>query len=248
MKEHPILFNEEMVKAILTGRKTQTRRVIKVQPSRPDFDRLHTLMSSTASSDRRNIGKHAWGNSTGDAPENDGEYFSAPYGQAGDRLWVRETFDVVRYKASWSPSNGNVCDDEIPASAVCVFADKATKSVELETIRAEEQARRMLAKRCTPSIHMPRWASRITLEITDVRVERVQDISDASALAEGVLELSNCMPPNYDTNAKQYYAARTVGFESPRKAFAHLWDSICSEKYPWESNPWVWVYEFRRIF
>lgn len=169
MKERPIIFSGPMVRAILEGRKTQTRRVVK------DDTMLAWLNCD-------NVVK----------PINDHvAHLGCPYGQPGDRLWVRETF----------------CPDYDPP-----------------IYKADEDQAKIAWK---PSIHMPRWASRITLEITAVRVERLQDISDADALAEG------CEPfRENDMNAID--------------AYADLWADINGPE-NWEANPWVWVIEFKKV-
>ena len=165
MKERPIIFSTPMVKAILDGRKTQTRRVIKDQPPLSMRDMFK--------------------------PKN----LKCPYGQVGDRLWVRETFK--------------------PYNCMGGFAYKADG--DLST-----------GFPWKPSIHMPRGASRITLEITESRAERLQDISEEDAKAEGV----KCCP-----NAVSDY----------KHHFMILWDSINGKKYPWDSNPWVWVISFKVV-
>lgn len=171
--ERPILFNGAMVRAILAGRKTQTRRVMK-----GDAALLDAILPDYAARCR--------------------------YGQPGDRLWVRET--LRRWGSQWVAYDaGNT-----PTTDPNVLW-------------------RWRGDRC-PSIHMPRALSRITLEITAVRVERLQDISEADAESEGV---------DYIPAAP----ART----SHRAAFAGLWDGINGKTYPWASNPWVWVVEFKPL-
>ena len=180
-KEHPILFSAPMVRALLNGSKTQTRRVVKPTPE--------WIGQSGVLSYRGRVGlPHAL----------------SPYGQPGDRLWVRETWMDLRgvegalggamYRATFgnAPEGG----------------------------------------KWRPSIHMPRWASRITLEITSVRVERLQDISEADALEEGITY--NDLPNN--------------GL-APRRArtwYCSLWEQINGPG-SWDANPWVWVIEFKRV-
>lgn len=198
MKERPILFSGPMVKAILDGRKTQTRRVIKPQPS----------ISGPYEG-------FLYGRTFG---------YTCPYGSKGEALWVRETW---RY------------DRETDYKPIAYRADGQIAS-----------------EKWKPSIFMPRWASRITLEITDVRVERVKDISPHNALAEGIRQISkdagltwkygisdNDGYPGHDNHGWPWKDFR----RSPVEAFKKLWDSINGKKYPWESNPWVWVIEFKRI-
>lgn len=184
MKERPILFSAPMVRAILDGRKTQTRRVIKPQPS------LTPEMDTDAG-----IAKFY------DVDECIGS-IRCPYGVPGDRLWVRESFYVQ--PEIWALHRGPQPLD---------YAADVTPD------QVEDYAGK-------PSIHMPRWASRISLEITDVRVQRVQEISDEDAIAEG------------------YGAAFGPGFRY--RAFDSLWDSIHGSG-AWERNEWVWAVTFKPI-
>jgi hypothetical protein len=191
MKERPILFNGKMVRAILDGRKTQTRRVIKPQPL--GIDQYTTW-----------IVNDAWQTGHVDV--------DCPYGAPGDRLWVRETFTAPMEYNGFKPS-------ELPENCDFIYREESPG------YRIKE-----LGSRWFPSIFMPRWASRITLEVTAVRVERVQDISPKDALAEGDVEaLTN--PRHKETSIDWYH---------------NLWDSINGAG-SWASNPWVWVVEFRRI-
>ena len=180
MNERPILFSAPMVRAILAGTKTQTRRVVKPQA----------------------IGQ--WG-----------PVVPCPYGQPGDRLWVRESlaYDSERghYYAATEPGTlGN------PSGRTYVDYDNETPAIGLPA-------------RSIPCIHMPRWASRITLEFTAVRVERLQDISEADAVAEGVRN-----------------SLHLPGGRFARENFEHLWWTINGDG-SWDANPWVWVVEFRRL-
>jgi hypothetical protein len=189
MKEHPILFNDEMVRKILEGRKRETRRVIKARskhipdPQKLLLDGWKYRYAEGAVFVNRGPGTTTW-------------IFDCPYGEAGDRLWVREAW---RYKAE------------------SLFSDNP----EVEYRASAPNPRD--GQDWKPSIHMPRWASRITLEVVEVQVERIQDISRASITAEGVkvslLERLN---------------------------FQELWDSINEKRgYGWDANPWVWVVAFR---
>ncbi|MGK4351076.1 hypothetical protein ACSMFN_12425 [Enterobacter sichuanensis] len=184
MKERGMIFNGEMVRAILDGRKTQTRRVIK--DCTVGRDQISKFIQ---------IGKKFIGCYPEDVPELIRE--CCPYGVPGDRIWVRETFCSVP-------------DHEEPAgcSALLYAADGNGPY-----------------GNWTPSIHMPRWASRILLEITDVRVERLNDISEEDARSEGISGSS----------------ARDI-----KEAYAALWRSIYGSD-SWQANPWVWVIVFKRI-
>jgi len=190
MKEYPIIFNTEMVQAILDGSKTQTRRVMKPQPK-------HLPVSWGC------VGGKGFG--FFDAEWNP---VKCPYGQVGDsRLWVRETWYCATDKKTLL---GYKADGDYPHD--CFYMIR-------------------------PSIHMPRKYSRITLEITDIRVERVQDITEDDADAEGVPILE---PDDFPV------AGATYGIS--RQRFVHLWDSINAKRgYGWYVNPWVWVIEFKEI-
>ena len=195
MKEHPILFSAPMVRAILDGRKTQTRRVMKPQPVLCD-------------------GMWDWKDCQW---MDDGIGFPAsgiidhsPYGVPGDRLWVWEAFCK--------------CDRTDEFTTMCFRAEDDTCD----------------DAKWTPSIHMPRWASRIILEVIGVRVESLQDISEKDAKAEGV--------ESYSDDGVIYYGEFGKGDCRPDREFSRLWDSINAKRgFSWKSNPWVWVIEFERI-
>ena len=200
MKAHPILFNAESIKAILDGRKTQTRREIKCPP-----DLL-----------RVNDGQ-IWKR---EAP--DGVWFHwlpvtySPYGQPGDHLWVRETWAASRLFDDLKPSEIYPDDTSLWYKA---GGDHVLPGDEKGKLRS--------------SIFMPRWASRITLEVSSVRVEQVQDISHADALAEGIDP--DAPYNNYGTGSIY------------RDTFAELWDSINAKRgYGWNVNSWVWVLGLRK--
>lgn len=198
-KERPILFSGEMVRAILEGRKTQTRRVVKHQQV---LDSLNDI--------------GLW---DGPGEVEDWEKSFCPYGKPGDRLWVREAWGYsglnrVEYKASPADGKDFRCVD-----------------------------------RWKPSIHMPRCASRITLEITNVRTERLQDISDADSIAEGVEGPFDGPEDHNDGKQFQYWRDYSTqnNYCTPRGSYRSLWGSINGNKHPWISNPWVWVIEFREL-
>lgn len=222
MKERPILFSGEMVKAILEGRKTQTRRVIK----------KHPLIEAGFSD---NYIKN---------PDNF-VIDDCPYGAIGDQLWVRETFCLE--------SNFNMDDIESypppfkDGRPIKHYEDDVWGSYwEQPHYRATDPTPELVIEgeggdepgvRWKPSIHMPRWASRIMLEITGVRVERLQEIGCDDALAEGI-DYSKCDP----SNAHQYWREEAVA------KFQELWDSINAKRgYGWGTNPYVWVIEFKRV-
>ncbi len=216
MEERPILFSGEMVSAILDGRKTQTRRVIKPQPP--------ALWDACAAC----AGCFCFYRASD--PDFHG-YKKCPYGQPGDRLWVRETWASLDSVDHLSPK-----DIEL----LCRDAGYKTGPCGDLWYQADNSYRQWGDDKQTkgkwrPSIHMPRWASRINLEITDVRVERLQDITEDDAVAEGV--------QYFITSGKM-----TRSEMSMRSAFADLWDSINFKRgYGWDTNPWVWVVEFKRL-
>ncbi|WP_434116504.1 hypothetical protein [Klebsiella michiganensis] len=208
MKERGMIFNGEMVLAILDGRKTQTRRPVKF----PVHD--------------KNLGCELAGNELA-GELSAGNYLNSVFGKPGDRIWVREAFRV-----------------HSRATDVATLVYKAS-----ERNSWTEQTRRVPVAVCnkpatpekwTPSLHMLRWASRILLEITDVRVERLNTISEEDARAEGIIDggCLNCGEPE------------PCGCANPEPdatdAFAYLWQSIYGQE-NWNANPWVWVIEFKRV-
>lgn len=199
MKERGIIFNAEMVRAILDGRKTQTRRIIKSVPATHNFHGW--VMSSTQAKDE---GKACW--AIGDSPLlKEPIRLNCPLGKIGDRLWVRETWR----KFDFSDECG--CSEYpcgCPENGAIMY--RATQD------DGESKWR--------PSTHMPRRYSRITLEITNVRVERLQDISEQDAIAEGITNISVLS----------------------KYIFSKLWESIYGFD-SWSSNPWVWVIEFKKV-
>lgn len=215
MKERPILFSAPMVRAILEGRKTQTRRIMKVQP--PHDARVTVAHYSPIVIDRHGVlhGKEVFG-----ALWDGGECcLRSPYGAPGDMLWVRETWAALW--PSDSPVPLQECDIEYRADLPPGCKD-GPGEWPADTLDDPE------APRWRPSIHMPRWASRITLRITDIQVERLQDISCPDAEAEGF----------------GHHAGLTGG--QVREAFALLWNSINGPG-AWDANPWVWAISFERV-
>lgn len=198
MKERPILFSAPMVRAILAGTKTQTRRAWPVQP--PPGVRIGWVPGKTR---------------------------AGRYGKPGDRLWVRETWYCDDYRVQRGPyikpDDMNV--DEAQRDGTLVYrASSGDRPYE-----AEQPIWR-------PSIHMPRWASRITLEVTAVRVERLQNISEPDAQAEGIVPQGDGGWALADTT---HYSSTAVS------SYCSLWESINGPG-SWGANPWVWVVEFKR--
>ena len=211
MKERPIIFNGEMIRAILDGRKTQTRRPVKPQPTEYGL-----VFRRAGVSEKLEDDFYAW--------EDDGLLLDehsedggpcqrlCPFGVAGDRLWCRET---------WMAET----EQSIPTGGVIYRA----------TDKPEPDENSPLCWR--PSIHMPREASRITLEITSVRIERLQEITEEDAKAEGI-----------DMDIPLMPHVPGMGATHPSAVFSDLWDSIYAKcGFGWDSNPYVWVIEFRRV-
>lgn len=215
MKERPILFSGAMVNAILSGAKTQTRRVVKLNAA-----------------GRVQLAGHQW------HPDDPEAFNACPYGKVGNRLWVRETWQPFRRRSpeqeakisawfakgdhskfmdeqdEWSP----MPDGEMSAMYAADFGDWAF-DVDSDL------------KPWKPSIFMPRWASRINLEITGVRVERLNGISVEEVIAEGLSS----------------YLREQDACVDLKEQFETLWDKINGKKHPWASNPFVWVIEFKRV-
>lgn len=203
VRERPILFSGPMVRAILEGRKTQTRRVVKALPEW--FNRVHTCSGEIDRATGQTLRHDCLSDSTGEF------YQFCPYGAPGDVLWVREALrwtDWLVYDSDKTP----VDPDLMPA-------------------------RFRINKDFAPGIFMPRWASRLLLQITSIRVERLQQISEDDAIAEGMTRSENTgMYPSPQGNCD--YAAW---------AFKYGWDAINGKRAPWESNPWVWAITFAVI-
>lgn len=228
MKERPILFSAPMVRAILSGAKTQTRR-IAARPGRPTAGAFWDHGAWTPIVDRGGL---VW---TSDEHRSVMPW-PCPYGYHGDRLWVRETHAAgpapdgrafVAYRAT--------CDDD-----------------ELDYLHSDGAIERLRINRWTPAIHMPRWAARILLDVTEVRVERLQAITEEDARAEGVTPCDRCGGAGIDPvrvgHDPEWCAecGGAAGGVRHRDAFADLWDEINGERASWDSNPWVWVVTFKR--
>jgi len=223
MKERPILFNGAMVRALLAGTKTQTRRVVKKSESWPMSAVRATMLESRGTAMAVDAQRLTYG------PE-----IKCPYGQPGDRLWVRETWQgplLQEFEIDADPDwhyASHIHQYQNPAH--CEYAADGGPSPEYT------DADDVMRQGWRPSIHMPHWASRITLEITSVRVERLQDISEADALAEGIVRQPD----------GGYGLADTTHYHhtDPSQSYLSLWEAINGEGSV-EANPWVWVVEFR---
>lgn len=220
MKERPILFSGPMVRAILEGRKTQTRRPLRIQP----LDVLPMLEEKAGVE---------WVGLMQREPNPKGTVFRCKFGQPGDRLWVRETWQGPLMDADTMETKYRTSPDEFHNPKYCVYAADGGPAPEFVTLDDE------LVCRWRPSIHMPRWACRILLEITAVRVERLQDISEADAIAEGIEKTVGGF-------WSLYGQSDVDGTYSPRASYRALWESINGAG-SWDATPWVWVVEFKRI-
>lgn len=250
MRERPLLFNEDMIKAYLGGRKGQTRRVIK----NPDY---YCCL-------------------TGDCPHeittqcDNWMRAMSPYGQLGERLWIKERWGY--HGSATGGGGGNVIN-------VSYKADGLRKKIKFKTFKnmtdaAPKQnikfpdgyddlssddatliydgllAKWWKRKQSIPSIHMFRWASRINLQITNIRFERVQDITEEDALGEGIIHWEKNYENDFPAGFKDYLSdgRYPAWCDTAKDSFRTLWDSINAHRgYPWESNPYVWVIDFPKF-
>jgi hypothetical protein len=209
MKERPIIFSTEMVRTIIGGHKTQTRRVIKPQP----FAVFH-VKSTVKRETTESLAAMADILYREEAPK------SCPFGQPGDRLWVRETFGVQLEPGIFEdyPNGYVIYKADLPDGATFDYEGGGSA--------------------WRPSIHMPRWASRTVLEIINIKVGRVQEISEADAQREGWFFQNMDVNQTYDPVIMDY----------AHRWFIDLWDNLNAKRgFPWESNPWVWIIEFKML-
>jgi hypothetical protein len=210
-KERPIIFSAPMVRAILAGKKTQTRRALRHQIEAPATLRMSGPRQCEIVNEH---GVRIPG-------------FACPYGQPGDRLWVRETWQGPLFDhEQWDDYHANNGRFETPKH--CVYAADGGPAPEF--VNEDDE----IVQRWRPSIHMPRWASRITLEIVDVRIERLHDISGPDCWREGIHEIRNA--------GDQYGELRGSVVED----FRALWESI-NGRGSWDDSPWVWALTFKRV-
>jgi len=237
MSEHPIIFSGPMVRAILAGLMTQTRRVIKPQP--PIWKRTWTTWNTED--------VFLWTPRNPLSSLERAHYVKCPYAPPGDTLWVREAWRV----GAWNEDNEIAVDYKADGYArrewLVVEKDSLFERLWIQSMEDAKSAGFSADEegnyweytespcRWRPSIHMPRWACRLSLKVENIRAERAQDISEEDAEAEGV-----------DRESLQGYVA--TGTDQPhRLAFADLWNKINAKRgYGWDVNPWVWVIEFSR--
>ena len=255
MKERPILFNGEMVRAILDGRKTQFRMPVKPQPP-ASIDGLHGgKLASRAPYKLRDDNDSPWGYGFQD---DCGQFWESPFGTVGDRLWLKEAFEICRETCSYEYEEYDLFpwESDLYGDPKDSLKPKCPRGGHRSIVlyRADEEE---ASETWHSPVHMPRWASRIELEITRVWVERVQDITDFNAFQEGA----------------KSEAGRITGpcCMSFKQEFYNLWQSIYGnrpklpdnkdgkryqrvkrwlDKNPqtdWDANPFVWAYEFRRV-
>lgn len=234
MKERGMIFNGEMVRAILDGRKTQTRRIMAPQPA-DDIER--GIFPNPEVIGWKSSRRHKHGSTTA--------HF-CHYGKPGDRIWVRETWGVVSHAFSddglmidWVPDRPATAIHEMPFGNG-YYSGYAIYAADGDFTWGDDDGYEDGRSCWKPSIHMPRAASRILLEITDVRAERLNTISEEDARAEGIIDggCLNCGEPE------------PCGCANPEPdatdAFAYLWQSIYGQE-SWNANPWVWVISFKRV-
>jgi hypothetical protein len=245
MRELPIIFNIEMVLAILDGRKTVTRRPIKGDPKRLRWEGFVIA------------GEYGF-------RDEHGRLYRCPFGEIGDLLYVRETWRV----GAWDEDNGEIAfdykadgqsgkyveleDDELFSR----LWEQSCEDAEKEGCEVDENERYSWCRgespcRWRPSIHMPKAAARIWLEIADIRVERVQNITEDQAIKEGIIEEEFYPDDGYPLSVGYTHEFEKVRnnrhrclYNKARIPFSHLWDDVYNT---WDANPWVWVIEFKRI-
>lgn len=231
MNEHPILFSTPMVTAILDARKIQTRRVV---------DKLYPISNPN-------------GNWVYVGEENGGYVFKdsisstiplkCHYGRVGDRLWVRETWAELGY---WSEgTEPHMLKDKKGEEHAIVYYQESAGDFEWTDSDGSPEYAKDGRERShwKPSVSMPRWASRITLEITDIRVQRIQDITEEDAIAEGAQAGYILASPTIFHKGLPGYTETPKDY---RMGYMRLWDSINLKRgYGWDNNPWVWVISFK---
>jgi len=226
--DRPILFSAAMVRALLDGRKGQTRRIVKPQPSH-----IVTMVGA----DDRPTGEYGLVLDA-ECPRVIQQFTRCPYGVPGDRLWVRESGKIARDAYDVDPALGKDLWRDVGwvHAADGALVQRETLSTALAPLSQWIGDCALIGR---PSIHMPRWASRLTLTITDVRVERLQDISEADARAEGITAYPDGF--HWEPNPEPSFC-RLIG-RTAKLAFLGLWEEINGRESV-DANPWVWVLSF----
>jgi len=240
-KERPILFSAAMVRAILAGRKTQTRRIVTPQPRLHHY--LQPMWGTSPPPNPVEFGdKHLWREVGPDYPDDERDDRRCPYGVPGDRLWVRE--EHYRF-GHWERATGRQKRTRTGRQRWRFVADTDEVRFDAPT---EFRKGRHHRDSSTPAWHkrlarfMPRALSRMSLEVTEVRAQRLPEISEDDARAEGVeRDTSPC-----DHTRLSCADIGCLG-QTHRSAFAELWNGINETRAPWSSNPWVWAVTFRRV-
>ncbi|WP_156731053.1 hypothetical protein [Klebsiella pneumoniae] len=239
MTERGMIFNGEMVRALLSGRKTQTRRIVKGTDGAVKFCKEWDIN-----------GKEVFvvlgeKDHTGMNPVLGA--ISCPFGAVGDRIWVRETWGVVSHAFSddglmidWVPDRPATAINEMPFGNG-YYSGHAIYAADGDFTWGDDDGYEDGRSCWKPSIHMPRAASRILLEITNVRVERLNAISEEDATAEGVPPAGSLLPDYPGT-----FLTPKGDFATAKVAFQRLWESIYGEE-SWKANGWVWVISFKRV-
>lgn len=225
MTERPIICNGDMVRAILRGEKTQTRRPVKPQPATGCIYSINgahnaALHLTDAGCQVRYIPP------TGRSKDH---LLLCPFGQPGDRLWVRETWRLA------DPDGEDAVSEDVYGPYAPFVGGNGSRKIRWRVIyraTSPESHPKYGKALWTPSIHMPRWASRITLEITDINAEQVQDITEDAVIKEGVVDP---IMGTYGLN--------------PRTIFRDLWNALYAKRpgLSWDEDPWVWAITFRRV-
>jgi len=225
MKEHPIPFSGPMVRAILAGMKTQTRRVVKPQPPMLCEYKINGAQSHALCFGPKNVCVPPTARSSD-------HRLPCPYGAPGDRLWLKENWKFCGWSEDGEPQIEYAADGEKLWRTISEESVDRVNEIWEDLSTLENRAIDGISadRRWRSSQFMFRWASRITLEVVSVRVERLQEISEEDARAEG-------WPYVHDVGGGSLASAW----------FRALWDSINGTKHPWASNPWVWAVEFKRV-
>ena len=234
MSERPIPLDGPEVRGVLAGTKTQFRRVVKLVGA--DVIEERVVGSGEATSEEPWPFSATWSHGDDGSP-----WYACPFGAPGDRLWVRETWAAHWMYDDVPPTEARSGREDLRDTDNLWFSAGALEDAIGTTTSGRERCPASLRGKWRPSIHMPRWASRITLEVTGVRVERLQAISATDAISEGI-ERDGRLWKGYRPERGPAWRQHM----SPVRSFESLWESINGED-SWALNPWVWVVEFKRV-